>query len=157
MCWLYSMPNLLVIQHVETLYLGGNNVRVMCERVWRNSSCMHLREILWLDLATDLQLASRQSATRVKHVGSRRVTTTEALQDKKVQFGLAVNSRLKHVTRSSREVEWPECPVLLKSNFSHSISYPPINTLIPMKCIELIGEPIKRKTLRKVSTTHPCY
>ena len=32
-CWLYSVPNLLVIQHLETLYLGGNHVRVMCERV----------------------------------------------------------------------------------------------------------------------------
>ena len=26
-------PNLLVIQHLETLYLGGNHVRVVCERV----------------------------------------------------------------------------------------------------------------------------
>ena len=32
-CWLYSVPNLLVIQHLETLYLGGNLVRVVCERV----------------------------------------------------------------------------------------------------------------------------
>ena len=31
--WLYSMPNLLVIQHLETLYLDGNNVRVICDRV----------------------------------------------------------------------------------------------------------------------------
>ena len=30
--WLYSMPNLLVIQHLETLYLGGNHVRVVCVR-----------------------------------------------------------------------------------------------------------------------------
>ena len=32
-CWLYFIPNLLVIQHLETLYLGGNHVRVVCERV----------------------------------------------------------------------------------------------------------------------------
>ena len=32
-CWLYSVPNLLVIQHLETLYLVGNHVRVVCERV----------------------------------------------------------------------------------------------------------------------------
>ena len=33
-CWLYSVPNLVVIQHLETMYfLGGNNVRVVCERV----------------------------------------------------------------------------------------------------------------------------
>ena len=35
MCWLYFVPNLLVIQHLETLYLVGNNVWVVCERVWR--------------------------------------------------------------------------------------------------------------------------
>ena len=31
--WLYSVTNLLVIQHLETLYLGENHVRVVCERV----------------------------------------------------------------------------------------------------------------------------
>ena len=31
--WLYSVPNFLVIQHLETLYLGGNHLRVVCERV----------------------------------------------------------------------------------------------------------------------------
>ena len=31
--WLYSVPNLLVFQHLETLYLGGNHVRVVCEKV----------------------------------------------------------------------------------------------------------------------------
>ena len=32
-CWLYSMPNLLVILQLVTLYLGGNHVKVVCERV----------------------------------------------------------------------------------------------------------------------------
>ena len=32
-CWLYSVPNLLIIQHLETMYLGGNHVRVVCESV----------------------------------------------------------------------------------------------------------------------------
>ena len=31
--WLYSVSNLLVIQHLETLYLGGNHVRIVYERV----------------------------------------------------------------------------------------------------------------------------
>ena len=31
--WLYFVPNMLVIQQLVTLYLGGNHVRVMCERV----------------------------------------------------------------------------------------------------------------------------
>ena len=30
-CWLYSVPNLLVIQHLVTLYLGGFDVRVVSE------------------------------------------------------------------------------------------------------------------------------
>ena len=29
--WLYSVPNLLVIQHLVTLYLGGFDVRVVSE------------------------------------------------------------------------------------------------------------------------------
>ena len=32
-CWLYSMPNLLIIQHLETLYLDGNYVKV----VWKKT------------------------------------------------------------------------------------------------------------------------
>ena len=32
-CWLYSVPNLLVIYQLVTLNLGGNDVRVVCERV----------------------------------------------------------------------------------------------------------------------------
>ena len=36
-CWLYSVPNLLVFQQLVSLYLCGNHVRVVCERVWRNA------------------------------------------------------------------------------------------------------------------------
>ena len=36
-CWFYSVSNLLIIQHLETLYLGENHVRVVCERVWRKA------------------------------------------------------------------------------------------------------------------------
>ena len=32
-CWLYSVPNFPVIQYLETFYLGGNYLRVVCERV----------------------------------------------------------------------------------------------------------------------------
>ena len=35
--WLYSMPNLLVFQHLEILYLVENHVRVVCERMWRKA------------------------------------------------------------------------------------------------------------------------
>ena len=30
-CWIYSVPNLLVFQHLVTLYLGGFVVRVVSE------------------------------------------------------------------------------------------------------------------------------
>ena len=30
-CWLYSVSNLLVFQHLVTLYLGGFDVRVVSE------------------------------------------------------------------------------------------------------------------------------
>ena len=32
-CWVYFMLNLFIIQYLETLYLGGNHVRVLRERV----------------------------------------------------------------------------------------------------------------------------
>ena len=32
-CWLYSVPNLLIIMQLVTLCLGGNHVRVVYERV----------------------------------------------------------------------------------------------------------------------------
>ena len=30
-CWLYSVPNLLIFQHLVTMYLGGIVVRVVSE------------------------------------------------------------------------------------------------------------------------------
>ena len=69
MCWFYSIPNLLVIQQLDTLYLDENYVRVMreCEEI---QLCEHSRDFSQLDLATDLRLATRQNATHVKHAGS---------------------------------------------------------------------------------------
>ena len=40
------MPNLLVIQYLETMYLGGNHVRVVCERVWRKAQECALKKSL---------------------------------------------------------------------------------------------------------------
>ena len=59
-CWLYFIPNLLAIKHLETLYLCGNHVRVVCERVWRKAQkCAFYRDSR-LDLMSGLWLASRQ-------------------------------------------------------------------------------------------------
>ena len=38
-CWLYSVPNLFVIQHLETLYSGGDHVRVGCKSVKNTQMC----------------------------------------------------------------------------------------------------------------------
>ena len=35
--WLYSVQKLFVFQQLVTLYLCGNHIRVVCERVWRNA------------------------------------------------------------------------------------------------------------------------
>ena len=79
--------------------------------------------------------------TKVPHVwsmqevkGSRQL---EHYRTKSIAW-LAVNSWLKLATHSSREAESLECLVLLKTDFSHSILYPTINTLIPMKCRKLL-------------------
>ena len=50
------MPNLLVIQYVETLYLGENNVRVVCERVKKLKLYAFKKS-----LVTNLRLASRHT------------------------------------------------------------------------------------------------
>ena len=40
------MPNLLVIKQLDTLYLGENYVRVLCERVWRKLKMCALKKSL---------------------------------------------------------------------------------------------------------------
>ena len=65
---------------------------------------------------------------------------------KRKKYNLAIllsgnwNSRLVLVASDS-----PVRPVLLKSDISHSISYSTINTLIPMKCKELLEIILREK------------
>ena len=54
--------NLLVIQHLETLYLGGNHVRVVCKRVWR--------KVQECALSRALRLACGCKSTKEAHVWS---------------------------------------------------------------------------------------
>ena len=55
------MPNLFVIQDLETLYLGGNNVRIVCKKVWRFDQECAIRRWLATGLATDLQVVTCQN------------------------------------------------------------------------------------------------
>ena len=141
MCWLYSIPNLLVIQHLETLYLGGNNVRIMCETVWRFDQEYATRR--WF--MTDSRVLPRQNEAYVwsmqedEESGQLDHYRTKSTVWPSLETG-EWNLRLIPVTSDS-----PVHLVLLKSDFSHSISYPTINTLIPTKCRELLERILREK------------
>ena len=99
-CWLYSVPNLLVILQLVTLYLGENHVRLVCERVWRNAQVCAKQQGLAggkpLDDAYEWSMQRRWI-----------VTSARALQDKKsslaILFARGLNSRLSQVARPSHQ------------------------------------------------------
>ena len=148
MCWLYSVTNLLVIQQLDTMYLGGNHVRVVCERVWRFQVCVHSGAFSRLEFVSGLRLMTRQNATRVKHVGSWRVMTIGALQDKKGQSGQSVFLRLELATCPSWE--WvARMPCFAEKWLFTFLIYLTINTLILTKCRELPERILREKPYRK--------
>ena len=107
-CWLYSVPNFLVFYQLETLYLGGNHVRVVCVRECEEFlKCVQRSR----DSRLDLVGGSRLQAARLKHTCQacqklkRRASCS--LQDKSPRlarlFARSLNSRLNPVARSSRQ------------------------------------------------------
>ena len=145
MCWLYSVPNLLVFQQLDILYLCENYVRAVCERVWR-FQVWAFRVIL----TSDLWLATRKNTTHVKHAGSWRVTIARALQDKNGQSSLAINSRIKLTTHPS--CKWvARMPCFTKNDFSHSS-----RTLLYISLYRQNVESFQREFWeRKPKLTHP--
>ena len=118
----------------------------------------------WSNLCIKKQLATGSSdwlvngdspkcVTRVEHAGSWRVRTTGSLHDKNYRMTFLLssdwNSRLIPVTSHP-----PVHPILLKTNFSHFISYPTINTLIPMKCKECPERILREKPQRTTRLIH---
>ena len=103
-CWLYSVSNLLVIQHLKTLYLGGNHVRVVCERVWRKIKIVHSTRDSQLDLAA---CKSPKDAHEWSMQRSWTIILVGALQDKKsnlvIQLTRSLDSQLNQVARPSRQ------------------------------------------------------
>ena len=151
MCWLYSVSNLLVIQHLETLYLGGNHVRVVCERVWRNAQDCAVQQGLAAGSRERSRLASRQKLhTRRARRGAEQSCQLEHYRTK-IQNSHLVSSRLELATQLSREVKSPASPVLekltLRILFSHQYKYPSFPQ-------NMCGHS-ERKTLREVSSKHP--
>ena len=67
--WFYSVPNLLVIQHLVTLYLGGFDVRVVSEIEYRVLKSVQENRDSRLGLAGDSRLQAARSSTRAKHAG----------------------------------------------------------------------------------------
>ena len=115
-CWFYSVPNLLVFQHLVTLYLGGFVVRVVSEiECWLLKSVQENRDSR-LDLAGDSRLQAARCSTRAKHARSWTVMLAGALQDKIGQLTIRLSrdwiSRLDLATQSSHEVKPRASPVL---------------------------------------------
>ena len=98
-CWLYSIPNFLVFQHLKTLYLGGNHVRV---RV-----CTQARPHDWI-LRPACGLQAAKGGTRVKHAKELKSHVSWSTTRQNFQSGQAVSSRLRLTTQSSREVKLPD-------------------------------------------------
>ena len=103
-----------------------------------------LKGVSRLDLAIGIRLASRQSGTHMEHARELKGHDSWSTTGQKFQFGQIVSSRLRLATHFGREVESLECPVWMKTIFSHS-SYTTISTLIPMKCRELPKRILREK------------
>ena len=151
MCWLYSVTNLLIIQHLETLYWGGNHVRIVCERVWRNAQdCAVKQGRGWISQeARGLQVAKK--CTRAKHAGELNSHATWSTTGQKSRLAIKLardlNSRLSQVARSSRQPALFLEKLTLRIPFSHQYKYPSFPQ-------DMCGYS-ERKTLREVSSKHP--
>ena len=106
--WLYSVPNLLVFQHLVALYLGGLVVRVVSEIEWSLLKSVQENRGSRLGLAGDSRLQAARRSTRAKHARRWTVMLAGALQDKTGQLAIRLSrdwiSRLSQVTRPSREL-----------------------------------------------------
>ena len=89
------------------MYLGGNHVRVVCERVWRIAKCVQRSRDSRLDLAG----GSRLQAAWMKHTCQAcqklKRRASHSLQDKSSKlarsFTCGLNLRLDPVAKSSRQ------------------------------------------------------
>ena len=113
--------------------------------------CMQSRGNSQLNLASGDSL---ECVTRLEHARSRRIRTAGSLQDKKYSLAFLLsgdwNSQLIPVA-----IDLPVHPVLLKTDFSYSISYPTINILIPTKCRKFPERILIEKPQRTSRLIHP--
>ena len=89
--WLYSVPNLLVFQHLVTLYLGGFDVRVVSEIQWSLLKSVQENRDSRLGLTGYSRLQAARRSTRAKHAGRWTVMLAGALQDKTGQLSIRLS------------------------------------------------------------------
>ena len=144
--WLYSVPNLLVFQHLVTLYLGGFVVRVVSEIEWSLLKSVQENRDSRLGLTGDLRLQAAKRSTRAKHARRWTVMLAGALQDKIGQLAIRLSrnwiSWLSQVARPSHEP-----PLFWKTWLFTFSSHPSINTPYTHKWMRASRENFERKTL----------
>ena len=142
-CWLYSMPNLLVFQHLVTLYLGGIVVRVVSEiECWNAQECARKQIVAtWsrgLLVASSRQMQHTcQACQKLKRHASWSTTRQNRTT------GCSVILRLDLATQSSRE-----SPLFCKTWLFTFHSHPSINTPYTHKRKKASRENFDRETLK---------
>ena len=116
--------NLLVIQHLETLYLGENHIRVVCERVWRKVQECATQQ----GLATGSRLVSRQRRHTCEACEEAKESRQLLHYRTKLPASQAVSSQLRLATQSSSEAKSPYHSICKKLTFripnTHQYKYP---------------------------------
>ena len=142
--WLYSVPNLLVIQHLVTLYLGGIVVRVVSEIVWRLLKSVQENRVSRLGLAGGLAASTRQKMHTCQACWKMNSHASWSTTGQNRTTGHTVNSRLSQAARSSRE------PPLFWKNLTFRIPlHSSINTLLTHDWKRASRENFERETLKK--------
>ena len=143
-CWLYFMPNLLVFQHLVTLYLGGILVRVLSEIVWKNAQeCARKTGTRdWISRVTrDCKPPEAAHVPSMPEVEARASWSTTG-QNRTT--GRLVTSQLELATQSSRE------PALFWKTWLFTFhSHPSINTPFTHERKRASRENFERETLEK--------
>ena len=116
-CWLYSVPNLLVFQHLVTLYLGefcckGNE----WDRVLIAQECVRKQRLAawscgWLTVTSRQMQHTYQTCQKVNSHTSWSTTGQNRIT------GHTVISRLELATQSSREAKPRVTPILKNLTF----------------------------------------
>ena len=148
------MPNLLVFQHLVTLYLGGFIVRVVSEIEWSLLKSVQENRDSRLGFAGDSRLQAARRSTRAKHARRWTIMLSGALQDKTGQLAIQLSrdwiSRLSQVARSSRKP-----PLFCKSWRFTFLSNSNINTPFTHKRKRASRENFERETLKKNKINSP--